>query len=138
MRHLIRAVLLALFCVASLFSQQLRVNKTFTVVGAGPINVATGLTTAASATDRLIAKRVFIQMLSGGAGAGYVLDGIRHGKVPAIATPSHVTAELSAAIAPGPGGSYSDEDAAGIDLSQMWVHGAQAGDTIKVSYVPKV
>ena len=112
----------------------MRVNKTFTV-GADEINVATGLTTAAQPTDRLMAKRVFVQMLSGGSGIGYVLGGVSYGIVGDATNDSHVTAELAPAAAGSPGGSYSDsDDHADIELSKMWVHGANAGDEIKVSY----
>ncbi len=115
----------------------MRINRTFTV-GAGPFNVASGLTTAAAETNRTIATRVFIQMLTAGTGLGYVMDGIRPGRVPSILTAADVTAELAPATATAPGGTYEDADPAGIDLSRLWIHGAHAGDTIKVSYVPKV
>ena len=113
----------------------MRVNRTFTV-GAAPINVATRLTTAAERVDHQPARRVFIQMLTGGSGRGYVLDGIPWGTIADASNDDHVTAELAAATAAAPGGSYSDESqipGADIDLSKLWVHGTNAGDKIKVS-----
>ena len=114
----------------------MRVNKTFTV-GADPINVGTGLTTAAERVDSTPARRIFVQMLTGGSGLGYVLDGIPWGTTPSVATDRHLTAELTAATATEPGGSYrdgSEGQRCDIDLSKFWIHGANSGDKIKVSY----
>jgi hypothetical protein len=114
----------------------MRVNKTFTV-GANEINVATGLTTAAARENSMPAKRVFIQMLMGGSGLGYVMDGIPWGTVADSTVDGHVTAQLAVATATAPGGSYTDRSqtpGADIDLSKLWVHGANSGDKIKVSY----
>lgn len=111
----------------------MRINRTFTV-GVNPICVSTE--TGASDGIRLIADRVFIQMLpvAGGGGLGYVMDGIRPDRVPSIALAGDVTAVLASATATDPGGGYSDSDAhGGIDLSLLWIHGAQVGDTIKFS-----
>lgn len=111
----------------------MRVNSTITV-GADPLNALTGLATASAEGTLVLATRVFVQMLSGGTGLGYVMSDIPLGTVPSVSTPAHVTAQLTPASAGAPGGSYSDEDALGINIAQFWVHGANPGDTIKVSY----
>ena len=127
----------------------MRVNQTLTVASGTPINVATGMTAAQLAAagygpvggpfnipDKW-AKRVFIQMLHGGSGLGYVMDGIRGGRIPASTSAGDVTAELAPASSTSPGGVYSDFDAnpyAGINLAITWIDGSNSGDTVKTSW----
>jgi len=127
----------------------MRENMSITVVAGTPINVATGMTAAQMATAGItaaipqkLANRVFVQMLHGGSGLGYVMDGILpRGRVPASSASGDLTAELAVATAGAPGGSYSDgapNDAGlDVDLALMWVDGAHSGDVIKVSYFLK-
>jgi hypothetical protein len=121
----------------------MRLNRLYTITAGTPINVATGLTTAAAKENRLDVKRVFIQMAHDSAGAsfdlGYVMDGIPYGRVPAAANASDITAELTPASTTQPGGNYSDSDNdAGMDAAKMWVDGLHTGDKIRVSLDVKV
>lgn len=116
----------------------MRVNKTITV-GASPINVVTGTSSAPEAlSPPVYATRVLAQMATGGSGIGYVLDGVQVGRVPS-STPDDddITAELAAADSSGPGGAYSDSAPNGkegvIDLRKVWLHGANSGDKIRFS-----
>lgn len=116
----------------------MRVNHTYTVTSGTPINMATGTSGAPSSGDfqPVYASRVFIQMLHGGTGLGYVMDGIPPGTTPAAGTNGHLTAELAAASLTAPGGSYSDADpnvAGGIDIRRLWIDGSHSGDTVMVS-----
>lgn len=124
----------------------MRVNLNITVVAGTPINVITGTSTAPSAdSEPVYATRVFVQMLHGGSGIGYVMDGIAVGRVPSSSTAGDVTAELSPAQTINgvqvPGGDYSDWDqnvGGGIDMRKIWIDGGNSGDLIKVSYDRKV
>lgn len=131
----------------------MRINVTITVTAAGAVNVISGLnaTTAAGAAPslfpRTMARALLIQMVHGGTGRGYVMDGIygvqpaalTSPRIPSAAVASDVTAELAPAAATVPGGTYSDSyvlpnGAGGIDISKLWVDGSVPGDLIKVSY----
>lgn len=113
-----------------------RFNGVLTVTSGTPQNLGTGLTT--SDGIQRFASRVFIQMVTAGSGLGYVMAGILGTRVPATSNSSDVTMELSAASADGPGGWYSDFDpnfmGGGIDVTTIWVDGANTGDTIRYSY----
>lgn len=125
-----------------------RNNITLTVVAGTPINVSTGKSSAQMLAlgyvtiPRLLVNRVFVQMLLGGTGVGYVMDGIRgitsaaeQWRVPGAAVSTDLTAQLAPATVTAPGGSYSDTDNDhGIDLSTFWIDGASNGDTVKISY----
>jgi hypothetical protein len=116
----------------------LRVNTKYTITAGTPINLATGTSSAPSAGNfqPAYATRIFIQMLHGGSGLGYVMDGIPPGTTPAVSTNGHLTAELAAASLTAPGGSYSDSDpnpAGGIDIRKLWIDGSNSGDTVSVS-----
>lgn len=114
----------------------MRVNFTKTNITAGsPINMATGTTTAPSASSEPVyATRVLIQALHTGTGLVYVMDGVRPiGRVPAIATDS--PCELAAASASAPGGAYSDSDPNGmIDIRTIWIDVATTNDPVRGSY----
>lgn len=128
----------------------MRINAKFTVTASGPINIVTGLngTQMANAAPipRLMARSLFIQMLPGGTGLGYVMDGIygvqangTSPRIPSAAVATDVSADLAPATASAPGGSYSDwyslpNGAAGIQVDKTWIDGSVPGDTIKVSY----
>lgn len=128
----------------------MRYNKTVAVTASGPINVLTGLNGTLMSNygqiQRTMVRALSIQMRTGGAGIGYVMDGI-YGvqadgvspRVPSKTASGDVTAELQAASVSGPGGQYGDpfvlpNGAAGIDVSRTWVDGASVGDTIVISY----
>jgi hypothetical protein len=117
----------------------MRINRSITVVAGTPINVATGLSTAATANDKLMVNRVSCQMKHGGTGYGLVLGGIVAGRIPAAANSLDLTWEMGPAGATAPGGSWSDDDGTrGIDLSTIWVDGSNSGDKILVSYDQRV
>lgn len=113
-----------------------RFNNVFTVTTGTPTNLGTGTTT--SDGIQRFASRVFIQMVTGGSGLGYVMAGILGTRVPSTSNNSDVTMELPAATSTGPGGFYSDFDpnfmGGGIDITTLWVDGANTGDKIRVSY----
>jgi hypothetical protein len=123
----------------------MRVNKTFTV-GAAPLNIVTETTTApVSGEPAIPLSRLFVQMVHGGSGLGNVLTGVPRDVQGSASNAAHLTAELAAATASAPGGSYSDaagsgNGLAGIDLDArgVWVHGGHQGDTIIVSFDVKV
>jgi hypothetical protein len=81
---------------------------------------------------------VSIQMLKGGSGVGYVMDGIPKGTTPAGkgTGAGQLTMELNAASAGAAGGQYEDirspTDGWGIDLTQLWVDGDQ-NDPVAIS-----
>lgn len=129
-----------------------RQNQTITIAAGTPINVSTGLTSAQmlaagySSIPPKIVNRIFIQMLIGGTGAGYVMDGIRgvtsaaqKWRVPSATVSIDLTAQLGPASATAPGGSYSDSDNDhGIDISTMWLDGSHTADTVQVSYDSRI
>jgi len=103
-----------------------RYNRKITITAGTPIRLS---------TTKTIVTRVFIQMAISGTSAGYVMAGIMNGRTPASSASGDLTAQLAGASASAPGGSYSDADPAGsIDLSEIWVDGANSGDTVIVSY----
>lgn len=112
----------------------MRINRVLTV-GDDPLNVLTGEADAIDqSTEPVYADRVLIQMVTGGSGIGYVMDGVPLGHVPDASVDDDITSELSASDGTGPGGSYSDADGNGgspIDLRLLWVDGANAGDKIR-------
>ena len=117
----------------------MRITRTFTIAAGTPINVVTGVATAANESDRVYASRIFIQMLHGGSGIGYVMDGISYGRVPVTANDNPI--ELQAATSTDPGGNYTDSDFApggGVEVTKMWIDGGHTGDTVLVSYAPKI
>lgn len=111
----------------------MRVNKAITVVAGTPIQIS---------TLKVYASRVFIQMKTGGTGNGQVMDGQVTQPTGHGATAGQLTAEIAAASASAPGGSYADrayeKDGTGIDLSQLWVDGDHSGDIMTVSYDQRV
>ncbi len=125
-----------------------RINQTITVAAGTPVNAATGLTSAQMITagftfiPRLMINRYSVQMLIGGTGAGYVMDGIRgvtsatqQWRVPSHTVSTDLTAQLGPATATAPGFQYSDTDNEhGIDLSLVWLDGSHTADTIQLSY----
>ena len=102
-------------------------------VGATPWNVGSGSNAADGVP--IYANRVFVQMKEGGAGMGYVCDGIRGARIPDITKSNDVTAGLApSADDTHPGGEYGDADEVhGINMDQFWVHGSTPGDKIRVS-----
>jgi hypothetical protein len=115
----------------------MRINKQFTV-GAAPFNVFTGLTTApGDAWPPKIATRISVQMKAGGSGLGYYMSGVPRGAAGDPTNTAHLTCQLAAATATAPGGQVQDvnpDTVAGIDVTLCWVHGAQAGDVMIVSF----
>lgn len=120
--------------------------QTTITIGTDPINVSTGTALAPDpSTPPRYATRYTAQMLpASSAGLGYVMDGIRPiGRVPALATDDDVSYVLSLATSTAPGGSFTDSTPAnngepGIDIRQIWVHGAHAGDKIKFTWDEKI
>jgi hypothetical protein len=125
------ALLVCLFAT-SIYSGP-RYNKILTVTAGTPIQIATVSTPV---------NRVFIQMLAGGSGLGYVMDmsAYKAGTVPVATTSGNLTAQLCASTsATVPGCSYSDTSGAApgsdaIDLAFLWVDGGNSGDQIVVSW----
>jgi len=128
----------------------MRVNFTVTVTAGTPVNVATALNSVAMVAagfangaplPRKLVNRLFIQMIHGGSGRGYVMDGIQgvtsatqQWRVPDATVSTDMTAELAPATATAPGGSYGDSDNDhGIDVSKTWVDGSNTGDKIQIS-----
>lgn len=128
MKTFTRAFLLLAFTAALSFAQA-RVNRVITVTAGTAIRLSTSHT---------YVDRIFIQMLTGGSGRGFVMDGVPLGTTPDRTNPAHLTAELQAATAVSPGGNYSDQaqnqSAATIDLAMIAIDGAVTGDKIIVSY----
>jgi hypothetical protein len=124
-RILLTAVLLL---ALSSVSTGARFGRIITVTAGTPIRLA---------TVRTIAARIMIQMLSGGTGRGYAMDGVPEGTTPVALT--WPTVQMAPATATAPGGTYTDTDSVGssIDLSRIWVDGSQTGDTMVVTYYTK-
>lgn len=120
-----RKAILAFIVLVLTAQAGVRVNRTITVAAGTPVRLA---------TTHIYAAKIFIQMQTGGSGRGFIMAGIPSGTTPAATTSAHLTAELSPATATGPGGSYSDSDYSGIDLSLIWVDGSNTGDKITFSY----
>lgn len=118
-----------------------RLNSTLTISANTPINAVTGTSTALqSGSQPVWASRYFVQMLPGGSGYGKVYDGVPLSR--ALAS-TDLTATLGASTAATqPGGSYEDwdktGDRGGIDMNEVWIDGSHTGDTVVLSYVPKV
>lgn len=132
----------------------MRVTKTITITPNTPINIVTGLNAAQMASagmtsalapagstffvEYTVVRRLFIQMLHGGTGLGYVTKG-SIGRAPSAkgATSGDLMAELAAATATAPGGSYSDPengiDRGNIEIQHVWIDGDSA-DKVLVSY----
>jgi hypothetical protein len=127
-----KIALLVCLCATTIYSGP-RYNKILTVAAGTPIQLATVSTPV---------NRVFIQMLAGGSGLGYVMDmsNYRAGTVPVATTSGNLTAQLCASTsATVPGCSYSDTSGAApgsdaIDLAFLWVDGGNSGDQIVVSW----
>lgn len=115
--------LLLLFPVAG--GSSVRYNRTITIAAGTPVQIST--------TSRL-ARAVFIQMAINGSGYGAVMAGIYNNRTPSKTASTDLTAQLAPATAAAPGGSYSDANPLGIDLSTIWVDGSNTGDTVIVSY----
>ena len=123
----------------------MRVNKQITV-GAAPINIISESIAPCIAQDgRKPLSRLFVQMAAGSTGIGYVLTAVPLGVAGDITNPYHVTAQLSPAVDPGPGSSYTDtasqsNGSAGVEIDArgIWVHSSVAGDKIIVSFDQKV
>lgn len=111
----------------------MRINRIITLNGSPQL---VGSFFNAQPNAPFYADRVFIQMLTGGVNLGYVMDGIPYGTSPTVSTVTQLTAQLAAASASAPGGSYSDtayvNNGGGIDLNQMWVQGTN-NETLVVS-----
>ena len=109
----------------------MQINKTFTVVAGTPIQVETN--------DKVLADTILIQMMVGGSGVGYVMDGILAGRTPSASNDYDLSAQLAPASPTAPGGTWTKENwRHGIRVSQIWVDGATSGDKIKVSYDQQV
>lgn len=122
----------------------MRVNATITITAATPINLAVALKLAAASqlavATPIAANRLLIQMLSGGSGVGYVMDmsAFVAGTAPSHSTSGHLTAQLNAATAGAPGGNYGDgvsgiPAGGAVDVTRLWVDGANSGDTVVVT-----
>jgi hypothetical protein len=114
------------FGVYLLFGQAVngqRITQTLTIAAGTPIRLATSVT---------LADRIVVEMKHGGSGLGYVMDGIPNGTTPS--TTSNNPIELAPATSTAPGGIYADSSAIGIDISQIWIDGANSGDKVLVSY----
>jgi hypothetical protein len=120
-----------------------RFNRTYTIE-ANPIRLSDNAT-AATVGEILPPKYVvnfFVQALHGGSGLIWVSTGIPNGVTPAVPpTDGQLTSELSPATATAPGGSYNQNQSAfgsmlagTVDLTRAWISGANAGDTVVVSY----
>ncbi len=125
-----------------------RVNITLTLTTNVPVNIATGLNSAAMLAKGYVTipplrlNELCIQMKHGGAALGYVMAGIRgvtsavqQWRVPDITAVTDVTAELAPATATAPGGSWSDpsNNQTTINGEQIWVSGTTA-DQMIISY----
>ncbi|MCL5743002.1 MAG: hypothetical protein M1541_03600 [Acidobacteria bacterium] len=111
----------------------MRMNTEISVVAGTPVNAAAAL----GLPPERKANRVFAQMKEGGAGVGYVMDGIKNGRTPDATKAIDVTAVLAASPdATTPGGEYRDSDprtSAGILLDELWFDGGNSGDKIRLS-----
>lgn len=123
-------VILAAWLISGLYAAP-RVNRTITITAGTPVQIATVTTQC---------NRIFIQMLAGGAGIGYVMDmsAYNPGKVPDSSVSGNLTAQLAPATNTAPGGWYTDmalpgQGTAPIDVSRIWVDGSNSGDTVVVS-----
>lgn len=126
MKTLSRALLLfPLFALLSF--AQARTNRVITVTAGTPVRL--------SPTHQTV-DRIFIQMMTGGSGRGFVMDGIPLTVTPDRTNPTHLTAELQAATATSPGGNYADQaqGSSTIDIAMIALDGTQTGDKIIVSY----
>ena len=117
-----------------------RLNRTITIAAGTPINAVTGTTTGPAAGSQPVwASRYFVQMLIGGTGYGLVYDGVPISRPPVA---GDLTAQLATPSDSAPGGSYEDWDKSldrgGIDMNEVWIDGSHTGDTVAVSFVPKV
>jgi len=130
----------------------MKVSQTLTITANTPLNAYSGLSAAAMASagwtssfapaastffvPTFLVKRIFVQMLPGGSGIGYVLLG-SPGQAPAHGTNGQMLAELAPSpSATTPGGTYADGDSNEncIDVSQIWIDGSHSGDTVLVTY----
>lgn len=126
-----------------------RVNITITITSGTPVNIASGMNSAAMVTKGfsvippLPLNELCIQMKHGGTGLGYVMSGIRgvtsptqQWRVPDFTAVTDVTAELAPATATAPGGSWSDptNNQTTINGEQCWIDGSVSGDKVIVSY----
>lgn len=125
-----------------------RQNITVTLTNGAPICVATGLSSAAmiaagyQTIPAMPLNELCMQMKHGGAGIGYVMSGIRGvtsatqlWRVPAIGNVTDVSAEMTAATATAPGGSWTDptNNQTVIHGEQTWVDGT-TGDQVIITY----
>lgn len=102
--------------------------KKVTVVAGTPVQLS---------TVPLIVSNLSIQMLTGGAGVGYVMPGGLQAGVAPVANTAP-TLQLAPASAASPGGQQVFEsDSSALDLSKFYVDGANSGDTIGVVYNTK-
>ncbi len=113
----------------------------FTItIGASAVNVAQAAITAGAvikgygalySNTYLPAAKLSFQMQHGGSGLGFV------GPSTVTSAGANASYELAAATASAPGAFAAIESspvANTIDLAQYWVHGANPGDKILVSY----
>ncbi len=129
-RRLLALAAALCICAAPGFAR--RVNITITITAGTPVQIS---------AQPKIANRIFVQMVTGGTGRGYVMDGIPVGVTPDPTVSGQLTAELAPATATAPGGTYTDGGPGttaatngGIDLQRFWVGGSNTGDKIIVSY----
>jgi hypothetical protein len=79
--------------------------------------------------------KIIAQMKIGGVGIGFI--GLYSGSSAMDNSGNNAIAELSAASSTSPGGAFSIEtqdNSNALDASQYAVHGANAGDVIRVTY----
>jgi len=118
-----------------------RINMIITI-GASPINAATGTVNApAAGSAPLYVSEYLVQALPGGsAGVVKVYDGVPISR--AVDTTNDLTVELGPAGATTPSTPFEmwdkSLDRGGIDLNEIWIHGAHSTDTVAFSYVPKI
>ncbi len=119
-----------------------RFNLLLTITAGTPIRLSDSATDGTQKTQPLYVNELIIQMASGGSGLGYVMAGVKPGTTPNKATAGTVSAQLTAATAGAPGGTYSDaadpRGGGGIDLSKIWIDGDHTADTVVVSWDSRV
>lgn len=122
--RILMKTLLVIFCLALGSLHAERVNVKITITAGTPVRI--------SGVANTIADRIVIQMLSATTGGlGYVMLGVTAGTTPVANT--WPTIQLCGGTATAPGCSYSDVGGA-IDVSRIWIDGAQTGDTVTVTY----
>jgi hypothetical protein len=132
--------LVALLCLAACaLLGGPRKNLLVTIAAGTPVQVSTLANSGCPANGACMVNRIFIQALLGGSGVVYVMDMSSYiaNTVPSHSTAGNLTAQLAAATASAPGGSYSDTADSGsgaIDISAIWIDGSNTSDTVVVSF----